>query len=51
MTIAVASSRGWIDYDAPVAEYWPEFAQHGKAAITVRQLPVGRADGAKRVHA
>ena len=33
-----ANSRGWIDYDAPVAEYWPEFAQHGKAAITVRQL-------------
>jgi len=38
MTIAVANSRGWIDYDAPVAEYWPEFAQNGKAAITVRQL-------------
>jgi CubicO group peptidase (beta-lactamase class C family) len=38
MTIAVANSRGWIDYDAPVAEYWPEFAQQGKAAITVRQL-------------
>ena len=38
MTVAVANSRGWIDYDAPVAEYWPEFAQHGKAAVTVRQL-------------
>jgi CubicO group peptidase (beta-lactamase class C family) len=38
MTVAVASSRGWIDYDAPVAEYWPEFAQNGKGAITVRQL-------------
>ena len=38
MTIAVANSRGWIDYDAPVAAYWPEFAQNGKAAITVRQL-------------
>src|SRR5437660_3220569 len=38
MTIAVASSRGWIDYDARVAEYWPEFAQNGKEAITVRQL-------------
>ena len=38
MTLAVADSRGWIDYDAPVAEYWPEFAQNGKAAITVRQL-------------
>jgi CubicO group peptidase (beta-lactamase class C family) len=38
MTIAVASSRGWIDYEAPVAEYWPEFAENGKAAVTVRQL-------------
>jgi CubicO group peptidase (beta-lactamase class C family) len=38
MTIAVANSRGWIDYEARVAEYWPEFAQNGKAAVTVRQL-------------
>ena len=38
MTLAVASARGWLDYDAPVARYWPEFAQNGKAAITVRQL-------------
>ena len=38
MTVAVANSRGWIDYDAPVAEYWPEFAQNGKGEITVRQL-------------
>ena len=38
MTIAVANSRGWIDYDARVAEYWPEFAQNGKNAVTVRQL-------------
>jgi CubicO group peptidase (beta-lactamase class C family) len=38
MTIAVASSRGWIDYDARVADYWPAFAQNGKGAVTVRQL-------------
>jgi CubicO group peptidase (beta-lactamase class C family) len=38
MTLAVAHSRGWLDYEAPVSRYWPEFAQHGKAAITVRQL-------------
>jgi CubicO group peptidase (beta-lactamase class C family) len=38
MTVAIANSRGWIDYDARVAEYWPEFAQNGKEAITVRQL-------------
>jgi CubicO group peptidase (beta-lactamase class C family) len=38
MTVAVANSRGWIDYDALVSEYWSEFAQNGKGAITVRQL-------------
>ena len=38
MTLAVANARGWLDYDAPVASYWPEFAQNGKGAITVRQL-------------
>jgi CubicO group peptidase (beta-lactamase class C family) len=35
MTFAVANSRGWLDYEAPIATYWPEFAQEGKAAITV----------------
>ena len=38
LTLALANARGWLDYDAPVARYWPEFAQNGKAAITVRQL-------------
>lgn len=38
MTLALANARGWLDYEAPVASYWPEFAQNGKAAITVRQL-------------
>ncbi|MBY0443166.1 MAG: beta-lactamase family protein [Mycobacteriaceae bacterium] len=30
--------RGLLSYDAPVAEYWPEFAANGKAAITVGEL-------------
>ena len=30
--------KGLVAYDAPVAEYWPEFAQKGKERITVRQL-------------
>lgn len=30
--------RGLIDYDAPVAEYWPEFGAGGKAEITVRRM-------------
>lgn len=38
MTMALAHSRGWLDYDKRVAEYWPEFAQNGKENITVRQL-------------
>lgn len=38
MTMAIAHSRGWLDYEKPVATYWPEFAQHGKESITVRQL-------------
>ena len=38
MTLAVAHSRGWLDYEARVAAYWPEFAQQGKETITVRQL-------------
>ena len=27
MTLAVAHSRGWLDYDERVCAYWPEFAQ------------------------
>jgi CubicO group peptidase (beta-lactamase class C family) len=38
MTLAVAHSRGWLDYEEPVRGYWPEFAQHGKETVTVRQL-------------
>lgn len=38
MTLAIAHSRGWLDYDERVCAYWPEFAQNGKESITVRQL-------------
>jgi len=30
--------RGLVDLDAPVATYWPEFAQNGKEKILVRWL-------------
>ena len=38
MTLALAHSRGWLDYEERVCTYWPEFAQQGKQRITVRQL-------------
>src|ERR1043166_725145 len=38
MTLAIAHSRGWLDYEERVSKYWPEFAQQGKERITVRQL-------------
>ncbi len=40
--VAVAVARlveqGLLSYDTPVAEVWPEFAQAGKAGITVGQV-------------
>jgi CubicO group peptidase (beta-lactamase class C family) len=35
--------RGALELDAPVARYWPEFAQAGKAEISVRWLLSHRA--------
>jgi CubicO group peptidase (beta-lactamase class C family) len=37
------TDRGLIDYDAPVADYWPEFGANGKADITVRDVMRHRA--------
>jgi CubicO group peptidase (beta-lactamase class C family) len=34
----IYADRGLIDYDARVADYWPEFGQAGKEDITVRQV-------------
>ena len=35
--------RGLIDYDTPIAEYWPEFGANGKDEITVRDAMRHRA--------
>jgi CubicO group peptidase (beta-lactamase class C family) len=48
------AQEGALDIDAPVAHYWPEFAQAGKEAITVADLLAHRAglawiDGAMSV--
>jgi CubicO group peptidase (beta-lactamase class C family) len=33
----ILADRGLIEYDAPVAKYWPEFARNGKERVTVAQ--------------
>ncbi len=43
MTVMAMAERGLVDYDRPVADYWPGFAAAGKAAITVRTLMNHRA--------
>jgi CubicO group peptidase (beta-lactamase class C family) len=30
--------RGLLDYDVPVAEYWPEFGENGKSEVTVMDV-------------
>ncbi len=39
----IQADRGRLTYDAPVAEYWPEYAVNGKAATTVRHIITHRA--------
>jgi CubicO group peptidase (beta-lactamase class C family) len=34
----ILESRGKLDIEAPVAEYWPEFAKNGKERATVRMM-------------
>ena len=43
MTLAVAHSRGWLDYEERVARYWPEFARNGKERD--HRPPAARAPG------
>lgn len=44
LCLHILIDRGEVDLDAPMAQYWPEFAQAGKADITVRQS-LGNNDG------
>jgi CubicO group peptidase (beta-lactamase class C family) len=36
--VHVLASQGRLDYDAPIARYWPAFAHGGKGEITVRHV-------------
>jgi CubicO group peptidase (beta-lactamase class C family) len=38
LSALVLVDRGELDVDAPVATYWPEFAQNGKDGVLVRHL-------------
>ncbi|MFL6205695.1 MAG: serine hydrolase domain-containing protein [Acidimicrobiales bacterium] len=38
LTALLLADRGELDFHAPVAAYWPEFAANGKEAIEVRHL-------------
>lgn len=38
IALAMLVDRGLLDYAAPVARYWPEFASRGKGDATVAQL-------------
>jgi CubicO group peptidase (beta-lactamase class C family) len=38
LAVLMLADRGLLDLDAPVARYWPEFAQNGKDKALVRHL-------------
>jgi CubicO group peptidase (beta-lactamase class C family) len=38
LTALLVADRGDLDFDAPVARYWPEFAANGKDRVKVSQL-------------
>lgn len=38
LSVLQLAAAGKLDLDAPIAEYWPEFAAADKAAISVRQV-------------
>ena len=38
LTALLLADRGALDFDKPVAHYWPEFAANGKAAVKVSHL-------------
>ena len=37
LAVALEVERGHLDYDMPMAAYWPEFGQEGKSELTLAQ--------------
>ncbi len=38
LAMHMLAERGLLDFDAPVARYWPEFARHGKDRVLVKHI-------------
>ena len=36
--LGIQRDRGLVDFDQPIANYWPEFAQNGKDKITLKDV-------------
>jgi CubicO group peptidase (beta-lactamase class C family) len=43
LAVHIQAERGLIEYETPIAHYWPEYASNGKDAITLRQVLSHRA--------
>jgi CubicO group peptidase (beta-lactamase class C family) len=43
LAVHLLAERGQVSLDDPVAAWWPQFAQRGKRAITIRQVLTHRA--------
>jgi CubicO group peptidase (beta-lactamase class C family) len=43
VAVHILVERGLVEYDAPLARYWPEYGRLGKEAITVRHVLIHRA--------
>lgn len=43
LAVHMQADRGLLNYDAPIAKYWPEFGKNGKETITVEQALSHRA--------
>ena len=42
VALHIQAERGLVDYEAPIARYWPEFAKNGKETGTVYDILVHR---------
>ncbi len=38
LVVALLADRGQLEYDAPLADYWPEFGANGKGDFTVAEV-------------